>query len=153
MGLEALQWDNLVRIAEEARARYVDFKRPLPGAACCGAVTEFIAERLCGQLGSEIFNRYVHSAHFKVADGRGHILIVVGGKKLDFGQTFEFGIKLDPSVYQFRDLHPELYRLNGQSVFNGDYPKIYVPGSVKEDTNFFPTIIDAVKMRVKGYKI
>ncbi len=152
MGLEALQWQNLVRIAEEARDKYVDFNRPLPGEAHCGEVREFIAEQLYRQLRAENFGRYVHCAIFNVADKRCHVLIVVGGKKLDFRQTFEFGVKLDPSIYQFRDIHPDLDDLNRRAVFNGDYPKVYVPDSLKEDSNF-ATVAEAIKMRVKGYPI
>lgn len=152
MGLEALQLNNLVRIAEEAKDRYVNLNLPLPGKASCGEVQEFIAEKLYAQLGNKLFERTVSSAFFKTKDGRKHFLIVVGGKKPDFRQTFKFGTKLDPTICQFRDIHPELDQLNGRVVFNGDYPKIYLPDSLRENP-YFPTIIDAIKMRIKRYNI
>jgi len=151
MGLEALQWDNLVSIAEEAKSKYTNNKNPL-GAGGCGEARGFIASRLYTQLGPKLFDRLVSLCFFKVKDNRGHFLIVVGGKKPDFKQTFEFGIKLDPTIYQFKNLHPELESLNQQVVFNGDYPKIYIPESLREDP-YYPIERQAIKMRHKGYNI
>jgi hypothetical protein len=147
MGLEALQLDNLTRIAETARDKYVDFKDKLPGEAGCGLAQEFIAEMLYTQLGRKDFNKYVSSAKIKVKDGRSHFLIVIGGKKPDFSKTFEYGIKLDPTIYQFIDIHPELDLLKRQCVFNEDYPKIYDLDFILED-DIFPTIVEGIKMRL-----
>ncbi|OGJ18874.1 hypothetical protein A3K73_07100 [Candidatus Pacearchaeota archaeon RBG_13_36_9] len=149
MGLESLKWDNLVRIAEEARDSYINDKNP-SGAGKCGEARRFIAEMLHTQLGSKLFDELVSSAFFRVKDHRGHFLIVVGGKKPDFKDTFRSGIKLDPTICQFRDLYPGLKR--EEIVFNGDYPEIYVPASLEEDP-YFPTAVEAIRMEHKGYII
>ncbi len=54
-------------------------------------------------------------------------MVVVGGKKPEFKETFELGTKIDPTIYQFRDINPRLNELGRKIVFNSDYPRIYDP--------------------------
>jgi hypothetical protein len=140
MGLEALQWDNLINVAEEARDKYVNFSDNLPGDLNCSFARDFIAEKLYKQLGKELFRIYISCASFDINKGGNHYLIIVGDKKTSFKETFASGIKIDPTIYQFKDIHPKLGSLNRQCVFNGDYPRIYIPDSLSE-YDLFSTLL------------
>lgn len=148
MGIEALRQNNLENIARSARRRYLIQEDPLPGVACCGEAMEYAARRLYQQLGYKLFRRYVSAAFFKVKNSkRGHFLLIIGGKKPNFEDTFNTGVKLDPTILQFRDLFPKLGNLNGKSVFNGDYPQIYQKDSLIEDPYGY---LDCIADQIRG---
>jgi len=136
MGLEALQWDSLVRIAEEARARYVDFNDAKPGEYFCGRAAVEMGYDLYRSLGKRAFERHVACVVLSVTgESMGHTILVVGKGGKDIETRFEFGIKLDPTIHQFQQIHPQLRTLNRQCVFTDDYPKIYREG-IKRDVFF-----------------
>ncbi len=136
MKLEALQWGNLVRITEEARKYAVHPSDETPGQGGCGIAIDYLASKLFRKIKKEGFREYISLASFKVMDGRGHTIIVIRKKLPDFDDTFQQGIKLDPTIQQFRDLYPRLKRLGKQSVFKNNYPEIYNPETLIEDNQF-----------------
>lgn len=152
MGLEALQWDNLVKIAHEARVRYVRLTDAAPGKDKCGNAAVYMADRLfCQLVNEDYFDKYVHCIRFSVSNGGGgHCAIVIGGKKPDIKDTFRFGIKMDPTIIQFARLFPDMD--TSKVVFRDDYPLPFRDDFMVYDL-YFPLKVAQIKMAARGYRM
>jgi hypothetical protein len=142
MGLEALNWDNLERIADVARDKYVNFSDERPGKNCCGRAALDMAYELYVQMGRRNFQRYVACVVIPiVGEVMTHSVLVVGRGGKDMETRFELGVKLDPTIYQFQQTHPELKALGKKCIFTDDYPEIKKEG-VREDAIFHTEFVE-----------
>lgn len=149
MVLEALQWNNLVRLTQRVRDRYVNFNDERPGEYCCGEAAVEIGYELFRSLGKANFLKYIICPFLHIIkESIRHSVIVVGEGGKDLEQRFRLGTKLDPTIFQYQQTHPQLRGLNKRCVFTGDYPGIYT-GEIEEDIRVYQELA----RRISGKRV